>query len=517
MKFISLFMVIFSAVLFNFNTVAQPYNSNVLINKGIDPHILNMAVTTYRQKVAFTIATQHKVKTGNVEKSLTYDVLFNPFASYGIDLRVKVPTSEVAKLNDKDVSAYLDELMGLQSYLQQERLYDENSLTIESETTAETIISFRFANGALPRELKYLYNMKGFVYVNGKGLDKIVLKNQKRYQYHGVEVSQYEKTLKFAKVPLNGGYLLEHISVQQKGFVDDVEQLSEINGAVVAYSDKQNNNIALRGGAQKQIIKKDEQYKTFYVELDRTFPLLGQAARKQGFDLPKPFGISMVTMLQNTTLHMTGFELDGEDVSGIIGGDNAKVESTAGAMLIRTDMWLLPFLNVGVIVGKTLSSNDISLQWFPDGGLGGIIKPGERFTLKDNQAESFVYGGGATIAGGIGDFFATIDLQYVTAYTKAADAELSMFILSPIVGYNFADYGARILIGAQYQDQKEQIVAKLTNDAGDSRTAIVGLRSEKWAGLIGIDKSFDRHWSGSLMYTQGEDRSNLNLVVGYRF
>ena len=286
---------------------------------------------------------------------------------------------------------------------------------------------------------------------------------------------------------------------------------------MVAYSDKQDNHIALRGGAQKQITKKDEEYKTFFVELDRTFPLLGQAARKQGYDLPKPFGVSMVTMLQSTTLHMTSFELDGEDVSGIIGGKDAKVDSTAGAMLVRADMWLLPFLNVGVILGTTESSNDISLQWFPEGGLGGIIKPGEKFTLEDSQAESFVYGGGATVAGGIGDFFATIDFQYITAYTKVADAELSMFILTPMVGYNFTDYGARVLIGAQYQDQKEQIVAKLTNDAGEVRTAIVGLRSDKWAGLIGVDKTFNRHWSGSVMYTLGEDRSNLNLVVGYRF
>lgn len=497
--------------------VSKPYNTNVLIAKGIDPHILNMAVTTYRQKVAFTIATQHTVTTGDNETSLTYDVLFNPYASYGIDLRVKVPVSELDKLEDKDISNYLDELMGLQSYLQQERLYDQNSLKVESETAEQTVVSFRFAEGALPRELNYLYHMKGFVYVTNKGLDKVVLRNQQRYEYHDVEVTQYEKTLKFAKVPLNGGYLLEHINIKQKGIVDGVAQFSEVDGEVVAYSDKQDNHIALRGGAQKQITKKDEEYKTFFVELDRTFPLLGQAARKQGYDLPKPFGVSMVTMLQSTTLHMTSFELDGEDVSGIIGGKDAKVDSTAGAMLVRADMWLLPFLNVGVILGTTESSNDISLQWFPEGGLGGIIKPGEKFTLEDSQAESLVYGGGATVAGGIGDFFATIDFQYITAYTKVADAELSMFILTPMVGYNFTDYGARVLIGAQYQDQKEQIVAKLTNDAGEVRTAIVGLRSDKWAGLIGVDKTFNRHWSGSVMYTLGEDRSNLNLVVGYRF
>jgi len=69
------------------------------------------------------------------------------------------------------------------------------------------------------------------------------------------------------------------------------------------------------------------------------FPLLGQVARKEGYDLPKPFGISLVTMMQETTMHMTSFELNGKDVGNIIGGDKAKVKNTA-AMLLRADMWV---------------------------------------------------------------------------------------------------------------------------------------------------------------------------------
>lgn len=520
----SLFIQIFTVsltLLINIGTLsaAQPYNSNVLIAKGIDPHILNLAVTTYRQKIAFTIDTNQTVITGGNKESLHYKVLFNPYASYGIDLRIQVDTKEVGNLDKQDVTRYLDEVMGLQSYLQSERLYDQSSLKVERESESESVISFDFNNEALPRELKYFNNLKGYVYVSKKGLDKIVLRNEKRYEYHDVEVTQFEKTLTFSEVPLNGGYLLKSLNITQKGLKDNVEHLSIIEGNVIDYKDELNNDIALRGGAQKKAkqIEGDGEYQTYYVDLDRTFPLLGQAARKQGYDLPKPFGVSLVNMLQSTDLHMTSFELDGNDVSGIIGGDDAIVESSAAAMLVRADMWLLPFVNIGVIVGKTQARNDISLQWFPDGAFGGIIEPGDKFTLEDASTESFVYGGGATVAGGVGDFFATIDFQYITAYTEVADAELTMFILTPMVGYNFADYGLRALIGAQYQDQKEQIVAKLTDADGDTRTAIVGLRSDKWAGLIGVDKAFNRHWSGSLMYTLGEDRSNLTFVVGYRF
>jgi len=43
------------------------------------------------------------------------------------------------------------------------------------------------------------------------------------------------------------------------------------------------------------------------------------------------------------------------------------------------------------------------------------------------------------------------------------------------------------------------------------------LESEKWAGLIGLDKSISRYWSCFMMYSHGEDRDNLNFVLGYRF
>jgi hypothetical protein len=87
-----------------------------------------------------------------------------------------------------------------------------------------------------------------------------------------------------------------------------------------------------------------------------------------------------------------------------------------------------------------------------------------------------------------------------------------MSIITPIIGYHYRELGIRALVGAQYQDTKETIVATF----GENQV-IVGLHSKKWAGLLGVEKGFDRHWSGSLMYSYGEDRNNLNLVLGYRF
>jgi hypothetical protein len=81
------------------------------------------------------------------------------------------------------------------------------------------------------------------------------------------------------------------------------------------------------------------------------------------------------------------------------------------------------------------------------GALGGLIQPGDVFTLKDNRTDTTVYGVGTTLAGGVGNTFATVDFQYITSYTEAADAELSMAIATPMVGYSFIDYGFRVMLG----------------------------------------------------------------------
>jgi hypothetical protein len=55
------------------------------------------------------------------------------------------------------------------------------------------------------------------------------------------------------------------------------------------------------------------------------------------------------------------------------------------------------------------------------------------------------------------------------------------------------------------------------NGDGNINVVRVGLRSEKWATLLGVEKGFTRHWNGSLMYSQGVDRGSLNMMIDYRF
>lgn len=496
---------------------AVPYNSNVLIERGIDPHIINLAVTTFRQQIAYKMEIEYKKNIDGVDSVQEFNLLYDPFASYGIDVRIQVPKADMEKYDEGDIKEELDAIMGLQSYLLTDKLYDEDSLQVESAEGGVTIISFKFNKDAIPREIKFYKNLEGHLHIKNHVMEKIVIKNVERFEYNGVEVKSYEKTLHFTKVPLNGGYLLKNSEVHITGEKDGSPVTADITGVVTKYWNEESKAVSWRTGASKRdATEEDEKYHTIYVDLDRTFPLLGQSARKLGYDLPKPFGIAAITMLQKTTLHMTSFELNGTEIpTALIGGPNSKYESQALAGLIRMDMWVLPFINVGVILGGAESATDVTLDVLS--GIPALPASGIK-ELPAISTSSVLYGVGATVAAGAGNFFATVDMQFITAYTEAADLELDMSIITPIVGYNFQNIGMRVLLGGQYQDMKEEIVATLDLDGdGTIDTVRVGLASDKWAGLIGVEKGFNRHWNGSLMYSNGSDRSSLNMMVGYRF
>ena len=124
-------------------------------------------------------------------------------------------------------------------------------------------------------------------------------------------------------------------------------------------------------------------------------------------------------------------------------------------------VWVLPFINVGVILGGAESATDVTLDVLS--GIPALPASGIK-ELPALSTSSVLYGVGATVAGGAGNFFATVDMQFITAYTEAADLELDMSIITPIVGYNFQNVGVRALFGAQYQNMKEEIIATLDLD-----------------------------------------------------
>ena len=505
---------------------ANSYNTDPLIARGIDPHILNLAVTPFKQKVAYNAEITYLVEKDGQKEERTVHMLFDPYTSYGIDIRLQIPKHDLDYYDKSDVKEDLDRLMGLQSYLQSERLYDQESIHYIGKTGDFETIAFRLDPKAIPRELKEYRDFDGVLSLKNDELYMIEISNTKPFRDQGIDITHFKKVLYFSKVKGYTGYLVQKTVIEVDGSKDEVPYHTVTTTNILSYWNKENEHLVLenKGETQKQRLSEAE-YETIFVNLDRTLPILGQDARKEGYDLPKAYGISLITMMQNTRFYMESFEVNGHDISDLF-DKSSKFENQTMISMVQFDAWILPFLNVGVMVGGADTSSNVTLGT-TNRCLGGIVAPdgsclivdtgGNEVKIDGLPTNSIIYGFGTTLGGGVGNFFATVNLQYMTSYTKSADVKTDILVVTPMFGYYFQDYGIRVLGGGMYEDLKEYLDFNLAGSGYDNVSGRIGLRSEKWAGTLGVNYDFTRHWSSNVLVSYGKDFQNLNFVVTYRW
>ena len=98
-------------------------------------------------------------------------------------------------------------------------------------------------------------------------------------------------------------------------------------------------------------------------------------------------------------------------------------------------------------------------------------------------------------------------------FDQGVDVILDAFVVTPTFGYTFNSWRLRVLAGGQYQDYDTTI----KGSAGSLGNFEVSQSTDKWAGMLGVQKEFLRNWDASLMVGKGSTRTSATLVVGYRF
>lgn len=507
--------IIALCILVHTTMYAKLFNTDPLISRGVDPHVINLIVTPFNQDVGYKMVTDADESIDDVHIKHTFNLLYDPFKSYGIDIRLQIPKEQVSQYDESDMKEDLDRLMGVQSYLQSERLYDQNSLKYLGKRDGYDVIYFQFKEDAIPRELKFYKSFEGTVYIKDGVLKKIEAVNTKPFYLEGVDVEKYKKVIYFEKPTANEGYLVSKSDVSIKGTKKGAPYTSLLHGEVSYYWDESQAIITLENGSNTTKSVDDKAYKTIFVELDRTLPLLGQDARKEGYDLPKAFGVSLITMMQQTRFYMTSFVVDDHDISSSF-DENSRYENVTMVSMLQFDTWILPFLNVSLFLGGTDTATDLTLDTNPICTVVGCVGGGEK-SFDPFITNSLLYGVGATLGGGVGNYFTTINFQYMTAYTKSADVQTEVTVITPLVGYYFQDYGVRVMVGGMYEDLKEYLDFDLAEAGAPNLKGRVGLRADKWAGTFGVNYDFTRHFVGNLVFAYGKDFQNASVVTTYRW
>ncbi|CCW32827.1 conserved exported hypothetical protein [Xenorhabdus nematophila F1] len=197
----------------------------------------------------------------------------------------------------------------------------------------------------------------------------------------------------------------------------------------------------------------------------RILPIWGDAARAKGYYLPEPFGASYsyMNMRQDIVVDSIKFQFHNikpeyknlfEKALSVNAG---KTRQKSETHMLKLDSWVFPFLNVYGVYGKTKGKSNTNID--------NIAFLTDTHYMKNIPFElnfkGKTFGGGATFAAGYNQFFATLDANYTRTNLDILDGDISAFVLTPRIGYEFvfnpliAGQGntkVQVWAGAMYQD-----------------------------------------------------------------
>ncbi|MGR5258637.1 hypothetical protein ACPV5T_03615 [Vibrio astriarenae] len=274
---------------------------------------------------------------------------------------------------------------------------------------------------------------------------------------------------------------------------------------------------------------------------DSFFPIWGDEAEARGYTLPKPYGLSLSYMDMSNPVTVNSIGLTGAPLLEAIDVDATKADFTGSNITLRGDVWIFPFLNVYGILGYTrgeskapinsVSCDKSNLTTIGErlvcdtvNALGNSeLLDGATFTL---DMEGGTYGVGTTIAGGVGNWFALVDMNYTYTSIKAIDGDIKTFVAAPRVGHRWQYDGGRelrVFVGAMYQDVQQylsgnisDLIPELANIVGDGGFEVKQSADDKWNGTAGFQYAFNRDWD--ILFEAGfGSRETLFVALGRRF
>ncbi|MGR5268721.1 hypothetical protein ACPV5R_13300 [Vibrio astriarenae] len=281
---------------------------------------------------------------------------------------------------------------------------------------------------------------------------------------------------------------------------------------------------------------------------DSFFPIWGDEAEARGYTLPKPYGLSLSYMDMSNPVTVNSIGLSGHPVLEAIDVDANHADFSGSNITLRGDVWIFPFLNVYGILGYTRGEskariNSVSCDHsafrpidIENQALCGLVNVAGEFLPDDAMftldMEGGTYGVGTTLAGGVGNWFALVDMNYTHTSMNIIDGTIKTFVAAPRVGHRWQYDGGRelrVFVGAMYQDVQQhlsgnlkdlnlpsQLLPIIDELAPDGRFDVKQSADDKWNGTAGFQYAFNRDWD--VLFEAGfGSRETLFVALGRRF
>ena len=232
-------------------------------------------------------------------------------------------------------------------------------------------------------------------------------------------------------------------------------------------------------------------------------PLMKEEAIRRGYDLPLPFGVSVIYNYIGRDIDVFDIRIgvDGEEPRSVTQFLNLGSNSSVNAALAKADVFLLPFLNLymlgGYLENESTSKGHVTVP--------RVVTPGppREFEFEiETSLSGFVLGGGMTLAAGFAEFFITADANY-SVTDIGFDDKFVALVASARAGWNgkFGELPTRVWAGAAYWD---------TENTARSTVEIEGVGTVEfeadqgpahpWNASIGGQTIFRKPWEAFAEY-----------------
>ncbi|ENH0547032.1 hypothetical protein ABVY12_004551 [Vibrio parahaemolyticus] len=499
---------------------------------GISRDLPKLAISSLAQGEHLVEHVHRTVQIGNEARDSSVFLVKNTDSKGNIDLRIKYNPKELDK-NEKvldEIEAFTRTEYRLRNYAES---FDPSSVRAKEDKNGNVIVSFNYSKYGLPQDIAYFRFLSvNIELVNGEP-KRMLITNDKPFTHHKYKVDTYHQEIRFQK--LDSGKVViaskqtEIVGSSKKKPLKVVSTLKP----VAIYED----DIGVQVLDEKRLNEvSDPRMQEASVKLDRIFPLMGDMVRRQGIDLPLPFGVSMAYRNQNMNIPFNDFVIDGVRLNDLFDPEDTVGIVNAESFSIRGDVNILPFWNVFGYMGKINVDANVDAAYTGEGGQYLKDKLNDRLPgLGDKFCDGLsalcnrgrvnvpihleydLRGVGTTLSVGYKEFFASVTGTYSQTRLKGVDDWSDGIVtVQPMLGYQLVDYRTQFFVGAEYQGLDSRMDGRVKT--GDIEFDYdIGVELDEWAFLAGFNKQIGKNYNLTMLYNKGETRDSLTLNLGYRF
>jgi hypothetical protein len=240
----------------------------------------------------------------------------------------------------------------------------------------------------------------------------------------------------------------------------------------------------------------------------------------RGVELPRPFGIGVNAIFMERDISVTDVSVKVGNLPSQSISDrfDFEVSNRTTLSMARLDAWVLPFLDVYLMLGETRTDTSLSTTFNLRPPLGDPVP----VTVEtDQKVDGPLYGGGATVVFGGDAWFAMADANYSRSDLDTFDGTIDAWFLSSRLGWHRTIDRCQVQLwgGLGYIDAKRTLT--ITTDLPVFGSTTVDVEQEPTDPLtyqFGGRLSLDRRWDAMVEVGSNFDDARMLILSGsFRF